>query len=140
MASPIQRARWWWNRSGRYHFDIPFRWWQFRRAWRMVRADWSTSDGDWSTIAEPMMHAIRRTRVAMAESQIVVGWERDCKRMLMAETLLDRLLRDDYYDLAVSEYAPHGSSRWAHHVDYLGKQDQEMLGKIIGKYLRHWWY
>ncbi len=75
----------------------------------------------------------------MSRNQIVKGWERDCKRMLVAEGLLTRLIEDDYATLAESEFTPMGSRRWALHWRYLEQQDLNMLGRIIGKYMTQWW-
>src|SRR3990172_6993011 len=106
----MRRLRRFW-RCVRWWADPRYLWWLTKRTVSMARADYSTSDGDWSTIGDPMLHAIRRVRLHMSTHRIVQNWERDCRQMLIAETLLSRLLADDYYTLAVSEFTPYGSSR-----------------------------
>jgi len=39
----------------------------------------------------------------------------------------------------VSKFYKYGSKAWAEEIRAVEKQDQEMLGKLIGKYITHWW-
>jgi hypothetical protein len=103
-----------------------------------MRLYWKSEDCDWSTIAYLMRFQIRRTRLHMAEHAIVVGWERSCREMLIAETLLTRILEEPYADIAGVRY-PKGGKHWALHAESLVKQDEAMLAKMLRRRLRTWW-
>lgn len=113
--------------------------WRVRRSWALHRLYWATgTDGDWSVIAELMRFQIRRTREEIAGNHIVKDWERCCRQMLIAETLLTRMLDEPYFDHASARYP----ERSKYHLEFtrsLEKQDDEMLGKMLTKYLRCWW-
>ena len=113
--------------------------WRVRRAWAMLREDCAHTDGDWTAIAYPLRHAIRRTRLHIAEHQHVVGWERMCHQMLIAETLLTRIIEDDVYaDNATARYPVKGW-KWARRIQDLERQDMALFTETLRKGLRGWW-
>ena len=105
---------------------VQFWLWRVRRAWAMLREDCAQTDGDWTAIAYLLRHAIRRTRLHIADHQLVVGWERMCHEMLIAETLLTRLIDEK-------------DRKWARRIDELEKQDMALLTETLRKHLRGWW-
>ena len=117
---------------------VQFWLWRVRRAWAMLREDCAHTDGDWTAIVYPLRHAIRRTRLHVAEHRHVVDWERMCHEMLIAETLLTRLIDDVYYDNATARYPAKGRT-WLRRIDELEKQDMALLTETLRKHLRGWW-
>lgn len=113
--------------------------WRIERAWALLRVYWGTEDCDWSTIALVLRHQIRRTRLHVVEHGKVVDAGRIARQMMIAETLLDRMLDGlTYYDIATARY-PKQDRAWAKLVHNLEQQDDEMLAILLRKHLRSWW-
>lgn len=112
--------------------------WRLHRSWALLRLYWSTCDGDWSTIALLMRFQIRRTRETIAYDNIIDDVDRTCRQMLIAETLLTRMLEDASYDIADQRY-PNNEKHWAQMVASLNQQNDEMLATILRKHFRKWW-
>lgn len=113
--------------------------WRSRRAWELVRLYWDTPDYDWSTIALLMRHQIRRTRLHMQEHGLAADADRKARQMLIAETLLGRMLDDScYYEMAARRY-PYQVRARADLTAGLYRQDAEMLATVLRRRLRSWW-
>lgn len=95
----------------------------FRRAW--IYREWLAydQDWDWSYLADIMERKLRRMDDALTNGFPVDSRAgRECR---IAAHLLKRLREDDYDLNAMMNKVP--------------QHDQVLLGKLIGKKLRHWW-
>ena len=113
--------------------------WRIKRSWKLLRVYYNTEDCDWSTIAMLMRHQIRRTRLHVEECGISADSDKMSRQMLIAETLLDRMLEDSvYFEIADKRY-PHRGKPWAKLITEVQHQDEEMLARLLQKHLRCWW-
>lgn len=128
------RLRWWWGGSNLRH---PIE--RTKRAYALLSWYWRSNDGDWSTVARLMQQQIRRLRLHIAEHGHHVGDDRAIRQMLIAETLLGRMLDDMVHYENADKRHPDQGSAWAKHVLACQKQDDEMLATILRKHLREWW-
>lgn len=130
-------------------FIYPFKWfyrshvWGLRFRLRWVRlfasAVWHWDTYDYAPTLEIMEIAFREISRLHNEHPHLVSSAKTAKQTKIVAELCRRLQADDYFDLARSELRKSGDGgRWAKHVDYLGRQDSEYLGKMF-KYVRHWW-
>lgn len=129
-------------------FVYPFKWfyrshiWCLRFRFRCVRlfasAVWHWDTCDYAPTLEMMEIAFREISRLHAEHPHLVSSAKTAKQTKVVAELCRRLQRDDYFDLARNELNGRGGERWAKHVDYLGRQDSEYLGKMF-KHVRHWW-
>jgi len=80
----------------------------------------------------------------MAESHERDTWHPGANRharQLRTVELLCRRMNEGITERSdnVSKFYKYGSKAWAEEIRAVEKQDQEMLGKLIGKYITHWW-
>lgn len=69
----------------------------------------------------------------------LLNGERYARQMRICADILHRMDNDQfYYDNAEKRY-PNRDSIWAKSISKHQKADQEYLGLMIGKYMRHWW-
>lgn len=108
-----------------------------KRVYALARLYWGTPDYDWSTIALLMRHQIRRTREHVSTHQQHRVFAHDCRRMLIAETLLARILEDDYYVSAKRRY-PLSIQHAVLLSMEVARQDREMLAKTL-RHMPEWW-
>jgi hypothetical protein len=135
-------------------FHVPYRWlpstfWQnirhivydlCRGVYNVIRwipIIWLDRDWDWVYLAAVMEYKLNRMAVAI-ENGCHVGRERDARRIRTAALLCKRMREDNYSDNASKAFG-YGTRFWAKEIGAVEKQDQEMLGKLIGKYFTHWW-
>ena len=64
---------------------------------------------------------------------ISVGCEDDAKKTRKCIILVDRIMKDDYYENA------EGVKEWVIHGDYMKRQDVEYLFHLLNKYILTWW-
>jgi hypothetical protein len=68
-----------------------------------------------------------------------IGSKRDARRTRICAVLCSRMANDSvYYDNAAKAF-PYGSKAWSNEITAVEKQDMEMLGKLIGRHITHWW-
>lgn len=91
---------------------------------------WDDADFDWEYLARIMEYKMRRM-----VKHFIVGSERYAHQLTICAELLKRLRDDDYPS---RDPRPH-DRLWADHWIYMERQDQRMLGEIIGKHLCSWW-
>ncbi len=105
--------------------------------WGVVKDDYH---GDW----EPLLMMMKRKMEGMIKYgyPAVVSGDRYVRQIQMCVWLIDRILADDY---GFSEYVD-GCEPWrvgcgiiGTHVDYMIKQDVNLLFKLMCKHLRTWW-
>lgn len=96
------------------------------------------SDRDWdSAFLMRMMEKKLSFTIPKTYHWHVMGADRSRRQMMICRELLRRLDRDEYYD---SFYKTFGRCRYAAVLSLKQeKADLELLGKMIGKYLTHWW-
>lgn len=107
---------------------------------------WRDRDFDWDYLARIMERKMTWMADRFESPDCPVS---DAKRMgrqvRTCAILLRRLMDDDYF-----ENAGYGREAWlsasdrkrsrmAYHARDMAEQDKRYLGKLIGKYLDHWW-
>jgi hypothetical protein len=107
---------------------------------RWVPVIWGDIDWDWTSLAKVMEYKLRR----MAKYELYHGShltsKKDARNQLICAEILHRLQYRDYTAEASKPWGRNGYVR----CDVLTsvqaeKDDMALLGKIIGKYLTHWW-
>lgn len=113
-------------------------WYGPRNVIRWLPVIWMDADFDSGYLLDIMKWKLTRLADCLENGQRVDG-KRDARRVRTAALLCNRLSNDQvYYDNAAKAYK-YGSRSWANEITAVGKQDQEMLGRLIGKYITHWW-
>lgn len=103
---------------------------------RWVPRIWFDHDYAWEPLAEIMEYKLERLANAMEHGHHLNG-PRDARRCRTCVTLIRRLLADDYFENAVKH---HGETQYAYKLAlWTQRNDQRHLGKLLGKYLNHWW-
>lgn len=111
---------------------------KLKRCFGLLKVYWNTCDGDWSSIGLVLQYQISRVRRHILEHNVLLFTDRYVRQMLIAETLLERLLEEPYYEIAEKRY-PERTRYWAEMIYLLKKQDIEMLSTILRKHLLEWW-
>src|SRR6185312_9557651 len=99
---------------------------------------WHDVDFDESTLIEMMEFKCRKMARHHEKYRVFADWKRTARQLRMCELLCKRLREDNYSD-NVRKFFTYGTRAWAKEWTALQKQDQEMLGRIIGKHLQSWW-
>lgn len=104
---------------------------------------WDDVDWDWDCLAKVMEFKLRRMSVCLENGHHTNGW-RDAKQCLVCAELLKRLQEDNYFENAGFREGFNDlptDIQWSACVkaDAMQRQDQEYLGKMIGKHLTGWW-
>ena len=63
--------------------------------------------------------------------------KRHARQLKIASHLCRRMQNEPYFENA--KFFGYPGKAWAKEVSAVGKQDKEMLGRLIGKYIDHWW-
>lgn len=109
----------------------------FKNIIRWIPIIWFDRDWDWSHLAQVMEYKLRLMSIEFEFRGHLVGSKINAKRCLIAAELCKRLREDEYQERAEKEF---GISRCAFLISEQNtKDDKEYLGKLIGKYLNHWW-
>lgn len=111
---------------------------RLRRTTLLIRVYWSTGDYDWSTIPILMRYQIKRTRVHIKECNIATKTDRVCRDMLVTENLLDRIIKEDYWEKAEQRYPDNVKLQMDFTRD-LERQDLDLLADMLRKHLMEWW-
>lgn len=74
----------------------------------------------------------------MQEHGLAADAGRMARQMLIAETLLGRMLDDPYGEIAEKRHK-NGSKPWRALYGELHRQDAEMLATVLRRRLRSWW-
>ena len=98
---------------------------------------WRDADFDWEYLAHVMEYKLRRMSKNFGANQRHTDWNRQERQTLICAELLHRLRKDEYFRNAEKRYENIGLQVKAAQAQQ--KYDQEYLGKILGKYLNHWW-
>ena len=111
---------------------------KMKRSYKFLRIYWNTADYDWSSILIVMRYQISQVRQHINEHAMIAGYEKLCRQMLIAETLLTRMIADDYFDVVTKRAMFFRSPQKDYfNVMYsLQKQDEEMLYNILTKHLK----
>lgn len=106
----------------------------FRNIFRWIPVIWFDRDWDYSDLLEVMEFKLKRMSKCL-ENGHLLNSPRYARQTQIAALLCKRIREDDYY--GGKRYA--GWSHGALHGQAVREQDKEMLGKLIGKYIDHWW-
>jgi len=129
------RLRW---RLWHLWLDILLLPWRIARCWSMVKLYWGTEDCDWSVAAMLLRHQIRRIREHVLTHNILYDSDRTARQMLITETLLTRMIAEDYYTIADKRH-PARDSHWVRLIRNLERQDEGMLANELRRHFRYWW-
>lgn len=100
---------------------------------------WVDFDWDYSFLLKIMEYKLGRMAKNL-DSGITVNSAHYARKARIAAELCKRINNDDYWEISRKLYPR--EDQWKHQHAYtisVQKQDQEMLGLIFTKYLRHWW-
>lgn len=130
-----------------YRFFRFFRsiWWFFRydihqgigNLVRWFPIIWHDRDWDQNYLLRIMEKKFRRMSELQENHGNSLHAPRYARQLKIAAHLCHRMIEDDYYENA--KFYGYPSRAWAKEVSAVEKQDKEMLGKLIGKYIDHWW-
>lgn len=98
---------------------------------------WHDADFDWEFLNQILIYKFERMAKVLSNGY-AIGGARSAKHLRICAELCKRMGRDDYAENAKKRWPVYGRE-WAKHSMAMAKQDQELLGKIIGKYYQHWW-
>jgi hypothetical protein len=129
-------------------YIYPFRWFYqshiqgLRFRFRCIRifasAVWHWDSCDYAPTLKLMEIAFKEISRLHSENGHLVSSDKTAKQTLIVSELCRRLHDDDYHDLAKGAIGTSRKfARWGH-IDYLGRQDSEYLGRMF-KFVRHWW-
>ena len=121
------RGRWY---NLRYGVENLIRW--FPIIWQ---------DRDWDQYYLLRMMEQKFRRMAWLQEKYGSGLYhmRYCRQLRIAALLCRRMMDDEcYHENARKEFVD-PSIAWAKEISAVEKQDKEMLGRLIGKYIDHWW-
>ena len=100
---------------------------------------WRDRDWDHAYLLQLMEFKFRR----MAHLQEKYGnglyADRYARQLRIAAHLCKRMTDDECYHENARKAFVYPSRAWAKEISAVEKQDKEMLGRLIGKYLDHWW-
>lgn len=125
-------------------------WCGLQNLWIWLPIIWSDRNYDWYYLVRILDTKLRIMADCFERHGYHVHADRDAKRMRLCAALCRRMLKDDYITLSgwmkyykkdapVNRYVSPRERRSLQHIEYLERQDMEMLGKLLGKHLRSWW-
>lgn len=103
---------------------------------RWVPVIWFDRDWDYDPLLWVMEFKLGRMSKCL-ENGHLLNAPRYARQTQIGAHLCKRIREDDYYEDLDKRYA-----NWTHgvlHGQTIREQDKEMLGKLIGKYIDHWW-
>jgi hypothetical protein len=99
---------------------------------------WNDRDWDWIFLAKIMQYKLRRMNAAHITGHHVSS-PRYARQTLICAELLKRLIDDEVYKISLEGFGKKYSREWFLRQENRRKLDSRYLGKILGKYLLHWW-
>jgi len=114
-------------------YDI---WYGIINIFRWIPVIWSDRDYDWAFLTKIMEYKLQRMSKLFKHGPHVLS-ERDSRRMLICAELLKRLRTESYVCYRSGQPITKAS---AQRDEKVAMYYQEYLGKMIGKYLRCWWF
>jgi hypothetical protein len=136
-------------------FRVPYRWLP-RTAWRNIHGIlhdlihgvrnvlrwipviWFDIDWDHSALLQILEYKFRRMAEQFERHGMTISTPQIAKQLRICAVLCRRLNEEEYYENAAKAFG-YGTKAWSKECSAVQNQDQEMLGRIIGKYLCHWW-
>jgi hypothetical protein len=64
---------------------------------------WHDEDYDWASILRMLQYKIKRTRLHLDDHKMFEGYEERCAEMAEAETIIDRILKEDWLSFSVED-------------------------------------
>ena len=112
--------------------------WGVRNVIRWIPVIWFDADFDHSFLLEIMEYKFRRMAERHERAQVIADWSKVARQLRICALLCRRMSNESYSDNAAAGYG-YGTRAWANEWRNVQNQDQEMLGRIIGKHLQEWW-
>lgn len=112
-------------------------WYGPKNVCRWAPIIWMDADFDYAFLLTVMEYKLRRLSDCLENGHLSNG-SRYARQTLIAAALCKRIREDKVYRKS-AEVWPENGPHQSRHVLSIKKQDQEMLGKLIGKYITHWW-
>ena len=107
-----------------------------KRLFKWIPIIWKDRDYDYCFILKILYHKIYFTRKYTEKYGIHVDADKDLKNMMIAEELLNRLIKCNYLDyLDGKAYTLQNFE----HEEYLIKQDIDFLFNLLKKQINKWW-
>jgi hypothetical protein len=113
-------------------------WYGPRNVIRWLPKIWLDADFDYSYLLKLMEYKLSRMADVQAKG-FHLNRDRSARQMKVCAALCKRLSNEDSYYRNADKVFPMRGKWWSQHITNAQKQDQQMLGKIIGKYITHWW-
>jgi hypothetical protein len=110
---------------------------RIRRAFEFAVFSWQLHDFDWSSVAELMILQLGKLQLLTANG-MSSDRDRNARQIQITINLLHRMVDDTAWDMSERRY-PSKGYWWVKQTKILEKQQDEMLGKMLTKYFRHWW-
>lgn len=98
---------------------------------------WFDRDWDYDGLLEVMEFKLKRMSKCL-ENGHLLNRSRYSRQTQIAAHLCKRIRTEPYYETADKLFKGR-DKQWANYISEMKKQDKEMLGKLIGKYIDHWW-
>lgn len=112
--------------------------WGVRNVMRWIPVIWFDADWDYAYLLDIMAYKFRRMAEWHERAQIIADWEKVARQCRTCAVLCERMSAGNYSGNAASGFV-YGTKAWGMEINHVQQQDREMLGRIIGKYLDHWW-
>jgi len=98
---------------------------------------WNDRNWDYSYIYIILRHKLHLTEKSIRKNNNHVTAKKDADGVRLCVLLLDRLIADDYFEIASRRYK--NTKRTLEHEELLREQDLDYLFKFIKKHIKTWW-
>lgn len=142
----ISNTRWIYrllDRSETLYYNLKY---GLHNLWIWLPIVWKDRDWDWVYLDRMMRFKLLRMAEGCAKYSYHSGKEKDVRQMRVVAELLRRMDDQPYYDNADARVngdrrlRVKGESPWVRHICGQEKQDDELLGKMLSKHMRGWWW
>lgn len=104
---------------------------------RWIPIIWLDRDWDWEHLNTILIYKFERMAKSIERGPAKDRTEK-AKELRICAELCRRMGKDEYAE-NLEMFRPQRDTYWAKHWTMMAKQDQDMLGKLIGKYYMSWW-
>jgi hypothetical protein len=115
-------------------YDLPY---GLRNLWRWLPIIWEDRDWDYVYLLRVMEAKMRWMSVCLRDHGHLLHSDRYARQLAVCAALAKRIREDNYHenliDVDITSY-----KYWSR-AERNRKNDLAYLGKMIGKYLSHWW-
>lgn len=140
MANPYKKyTRKWWAYY-RKHFTLHYWKYHYRQMRDWLPVIWNNFEGDQVWIYELLHMKFKRLRHHATHHACIANWDEQAHDYMVAETLLSRLLKDEYGDYEKWRTQTDAQRRRAFkHEEYMRQQDIDYLFRLMAKRIQIWW-